>query len=129
MLTQHQTNEFKTILNERFLEEREQVRQALLQSDQQSHAELAGQVHDTEETALADLLVDVALADIDRHIVEIRAIDAALLRIAQGSYGVCTECGAAIDVQRLRASPTAQRCVSCQVSYENRDRTLHNRSL
>ena len=129
MLTQDQTSEFRTILKQRFLEEREQVRQALLQSDQQSHAELAGEVHDSEEVALADLLVDVALAGIDRHIVEIRAIDAALLQIAQGSYGVCTDCGEAIDLQRLRAAPTVQRCVPCQTRYENRDRTRHNTSL
>jgi RNA polymerase-binding protein DksA len=129
MLTQHQTNEFRAILKQRFMEERERIRQALLQSDQQSHAELAGQVHDSEEAALADLLVDVALADIDRHVGEIRAIDAALLRIAQGGYGVCTECGEAIDIQRLQAAPTVQRCVPCQTRFEHGDRTEHHRSL
>jgi len=129
MLTQHQINEFRKILERRFLDERARIHQSLLQSDQQSYAELAGQVHDSEDAALADLLVDVSLADIDRQVEEIRAIDAALLRIANGSYGRCSRCGEAIDVLRLQAAPTAQRCVPCQTSHENRDRTLHSTSL
>lgn len=129
MLTQQQTNEFRAALKARYLEEREQIRQALLRSDDQSYIELAGQVHDSEESALADLLVDVSLADIDRHVERIRGIDAALLRIAQGGYGRCTECDEDIDFARLRVNPTAQRCVPCQSRYENRDRTEHNTSL
>lgn len=129
MLTQQQTNEFRAVLKERFMQERERTREALLRSDDQSYIDLAGQVHDSEESALADLLVDVSLADIDRHVEEIRAIDAALLRIAAGSYGQCTECGEDIEFGRLRATPTAQRCVPCQSRFENRDRTLHNKTL
>jgi len=124
MPTQAQLNAFKKVLQQRFPDERELIRQALLQSDQQSHAELAGRVSDSEEAALADLLVDVSLADIDRHVAEIRAIDAALLRIAQGSYGVCTDCGGTIDTRRLQAAPAAQRCLTCQTDYENRNRTV-----
>jgi DnaK suppressor protein len=129
MLTQHQTSGFRKILDQRFLDERARVHQTLLQSDRQSYAELAGQVHDSEDAALADLPVDASLADIDRHIEEIRAIDAALLRIANGSYGRCSRCGEAIDVLRPQAAPTAQRCVPCQTSHENRGRTVHSTSL
>lgn len=46
---------------------------------------------------------------------EIAAIDAALKRIAAGTYGICVECGAPIAPQRLEAVPTALRCVSCKV--------------
>jgi RNA polymerase-binding transcription factor len=44
---------------------------------------------------------------------EIRQIRAALQRIAEGSYGVCTRCGEDIDPKRLRALPTATTCISC----------------
>ena len=46
---------------------------------------------------------------------EIAAIDAALKRIAAGTYGICVECGAPIASKRLEAVPTALRCVSCKV--------------
>ena len=57
-------------------------------------------------------------SSIDRHIEEIRDIDAALIRIADGNYGTCTDCGGTIDPERLKAYPTAKRCHRCQVQYE-----------
>lgn len=118
MLADKELNELKNILRNRFHELRETVRLELLKSDQQSYIELAGVVHDLEEQSVADLLVDLGLADIDRHIDEIREIDAALLRIAQRSYGVCSDCGTDIDINRLFIEPTACRCHECQVRHE-----------
>jgi len=40
-------------------------------------------------------------------------IDAALERVAAGSYGVCTECGRAIPAERLAVRPAASTCVAC----------------
>jgi RNA polymerase-binding protein DksA len=40
-------------------------------------------------------------------------IDAALHRLDQGTYGVCTRCEAAISRERLLALPTAATCASC----------------
>ena len=45
---------------------------------------------------------------------EIIAIDAALHRIASGTYGLCVKCGEAIAPKRLEAVPTATTCVSCK---------------
>ena len=47
------------------------------------------------------------------HLAEAQAIHAALARIAEGSYGTCARCGADIPEARLRAMPTATRCVKC----------------
>ncbi len=44
---------------------------------------------------------------------EVAAIRAALLRLEDGSYGVCARCGAPIGEARLRALPFAITCVSC----------------
>ena len=129
MLTQHQLSEFKQILQRRFAEVREEIRQELLRADEQHYVELAGQVPDLENSALADLLVDIALADIDRHVEEIRDIDAALMRIADGSFGQCSDCDEAIDLARLGAYPTAKRCLSCQSKSESRYARPHSTSL
>ena len=122
MLTQHQIEEFRKVLNRRFLEVRADIRAALLKSDDENYIELAGRVSDLENSSLADLLVDVTLADIDRQVEAIRDIDAALLRIADGSYGICIDCEEPIDVRRMEAYPTAKRCKPCQVKYEDRRR-------
>ncbi len=119
MLNDHQLLEFKTLLKERFCDLREEIRQELLRSDDQHFIDLAGQVHDLEEESVADLLVDLNLAILDLHIEEIREIDAALIRIAQGSYGVCSDCSVEITAERLNAYLTARRCTPCQSSYEH----------
>ncbi|MBX3609510.1 MAG: TraR/DksA family transcriptional regulator [Hydrogenophaga sp.] len=54
----------------------------------------------------------------EREALELQAIDAALQRIADGSYGLCLQCGASIPAARLHAQPTAERCVDCQAKAE-----------
>jgi len=44
---------------------------------------------------------------------ELSEIDAALARIASGTYGTCEECGGAIGRDRLRALPEVRRCEAC----------------
>jgi len=118
MLTENQLLEFKMRLKERFCDVREEIRQELLRSDDQHFIDLAGQVHDLEDASVADLLVDLNLAIIDMHIEEIRNIDASLMRIARGRYGICMDCETGIAVERLSAFITAKRCTSCQTVYE-----------
>jgi DnaK suppressor protein len=45
--------------------------------------------------------------------VQVRRIDAALARIADGSYGECLDCGEEIPEKRLALDPTAPLCISC----------------
>jgi DnaK suppressor protein len=40
-------------------------------------------------------------------------IDAALARVAAGTYGVCAACGRQIPAERLEVRPTATTCVGC----------------
>ncbi len=44
---------------------------------------------------------------------EIQAIKNALLRLEEGEYGYCEDCGEDIPAKRLELTPTAVRCVSC----------------
>lgn len=118
MLTENQVREFKKQLDDRYFELCEEVRQELINTDDQTYIELAGQVHDLGEASVADLLVDLQLAEIDQHIKEIRAIDAALMRIAANRYGVCVDCKTDIAPERLTAYPTACRCHRCAVNHE-----------
>lgn len=55
----------------------------------------------------------------DRNLQDIRATEAALQRMAAGTYGACARCGEAIDVSRLRLLPTALHCTTCQQALES----------
>ena len=44
---------------------------------------------------------------------ELRAIDAALDRIANGTFGICVKCGREISQERLKAVPYTPFCREC----------------
>jgi DnaK suppressor protein len=85
-----------------------------------SRAEAAADLRSSEsdDWAQAGSERDLAFALDERESAELVAIDAALQRIADGSYGLCLDCGVAIATARLHANPTAMRCVDCQGKLE-----------
>ncbi len=48
----------------------------------------------------------------------LRAIDSALGRIRDGTYGKCLSCGKQIDGRRLAAVPWTPYCISCEEDFE-----------
>jgi DnaK suppressor protein len=40
-------------------------------------------------------------------------------RKAQGTYGLCEDCGRQIGEERLEALPDATRCLACQAAWES----------
>ena len=68
--------------------------------------------HDPEGTTIAFERSQLAAA-LDRAAAEVAEVDAALDRVAAGTYGRCEVCGAPIPAGRLTARPTATRCLTC----------------
>ena len=67
-----------------------------------------------QEEAVNDTMI--AQDEHSRHLTE--EIQAALARLAEGTYGVCERCGEPINPARLEVLPTARRCVPCQEEVE-----------
>lgn len=97
---------------------RQDIRNELTRSDNEQYAALAGQVHDSGDESVADLLSDVNTAIISHSIRELREIEAAQERLREGTYGTCEECGEAIPFARLQAYPAARLCLADQERYE-----------
>lgn len=51
---------------------------------------------------------------------ELEAVQLALARLEDGSYGACRQCGTAIALARLLAQPSAAHCLACQQDIERR---------
>jgi len=117
-LDPRQLEELRTTLRARSGQLRDEIRQTLIKSDDEQYTMIADQVRDLEDDSFADLMVDVNLAEIDRDLQELRLIDAAFLRMGDGSYGMCDACGSPIEFERLRATPFASRCFDCQSAFE-----------
>ena len=67
---------------------------------------------DTERTHEISILLSA------RDKEKLLAIEEALEKIQEGTYGVCEECGDEIGTGRLKAMPLAKSCVTCQSRSE-----------
>lgn len=92
--------------------------ESLHESDRQLLTEAAG-----EETAFDNHMGDVATVTFDRELdftleenseQVLEAIEAALKRMDEGTYGLCTRCGRPIPEERLEAKPYAALCIEHQ---------------
>lgn len=115
-------DELRAALEDRMALLREEVRSARERSGDENFQAITGQVSDFKDAAFATAVLNLNLADAERDVAEIRDIDAALARIADGSYGLCLDCGEAIDLDRLQAHPAARRCCACQELSERRQK-------
>ena len=66
------------------------------------------------------------LTDRDRS--KLTAIDEALVRIREGSYGICEECEDDIAQGRLELLPFTRLCVTCQAQREREESQRRPRS-
>jgi RNA polymerase-binding protein DksA len=113
-MTVTDTESFRRIL----LEERDRVLRAI----ENLHNETPGSLEEAtgEETSFDNHLGDTATVTYDREMdytleenseAVLAAIDAALRRIEDGTYGTCAVCGREIPPERLEAVPWATLCI------------------
>jgi RNA polymerase-binding protein DksA len=117
------TDRFRQLL----IEERDRVRRAI----EYLHQENPGSIEDEagEEAGFDNHLGDTATVTFDREVdytleenseSVLTAIDAALGRIEDGTYGTCQRCGRQIAAERLEALPYAELCINCKREVERR---------
>jgi DnaK suppressor protein len=64
---------------------------------------------------------ELAIRNLDRDSNALRLIYRALLRIANGTYGVCLHCEEDILPKRMAAVPWAAFCIQCQEKIDRRE--------
>jgi DnaK suppressor protein len=116
---------------EQFRELLQEKRQAVVEALDYLHHENSGSLE--EETGelvsgsadqhMADTATETVDREIDYTLEEtdgrlLAAIDTALARIENGTYGICVNCGAQIAPERLEAMPWATLCIDCKRKEE-----------
>jgi RNA polymerase-binding protein DksA len=96
------------------LEVREERADSQNERDRRSDRE----VQDRGDEANTEQWREANAAMIGHHEDEIQGIQAALSRLASGTYGLCVDCGEPIGINRLQAWPSANRCLDCQAKVE-----------
>lgn len=95
-----------------------EVRSDVEESEHQSYSEVVGEVRDSGDESNAELLTYGERMESSRHSEALSDIDAALERLKNGSFGRCVDCSSDIGLERLKAYPTALRCIGCQTRFE-----------
>ena len=90
-----------------------------LQDESEKHADITDRA-----TSEADRTLELRARDRQRKL--IAKIDAALLRIEEGTYGYCEETGERIGLKRLDARPVATLSLEAQEQHERRERVYRN---
>ena len=112
------------LFRKRLIEERKRVQEAI----DYLHEENPGSIQDETQDSTADNHPgDMATVTFDRELdytLEenegrlLQAIDAALTRMDEGSYGACVSCGQPIGAERLEALPWTTQCIDCKRKEE-----------
>ncbi|MDX6491327.1 MAG: hypothetical protein QOD43_1572 [Gaiellaceae bacterium] len=108
----------------RLREERKRVKEAI----DYLHEENPGSVQDETQDSTADNHpADVATVTFDRELdysLEenegrlLAAIDAALARLEEGTFGICRTCVQPVGEERLEALPWTTQCIDCKRKEE-----------
>ena len=121
-MTTIDTERFRTAL----LDERRRVEHALATLRDEHRGSLDEEVEEiaaTSDNHLAETATATLGREIDYTLGEnsgqvLVAIDAALKRIEEGTYGTCVSCGERIRHERLEATPWAALCIDCKRKAE-----------
>jgi RNA polymerase-binding protein DksA len=117
-LTENQTQELHTTIEQRRAALIAELQEDVERVRRDRYEDLAGASPDPGDESVATLIADLEHADVGRDLAELRGLEAARTRLADGSYGICADCGGDISFERLRANPSALRCIDCQTVHE-----------
>ncbi|WP_035587236.1 TraR/DksA family transcriptional regulator [Hippea jasoniae] len=56
---------------------------------------------------------------IERDRFHLQEIEESLFDIEKGTYGICKRCGKEIEMERMKAKPTAKYCIACRKVVES----------
>lgn len=109
-------------LKERLLKRKrnlwQEVRDHLRREIDEEYQDLLKIPLDEGDKSVVDLKEEITLSLIEPKKKELEEIEEALMRIEQGEYGLCIDCGGPISAKRLEIMPETPRCAPCQARRE-----------
>jgi len=109
---------FLKAARERLLEQRRQVLREISNDLKQGREGAKDEGMDTYDLASEERDREISFILTDRDREKLQAIQDALDRIDDGSYGICESCESEIAEGRLEALPFTRLCVNCQAERE-----------
>ena len=115
MPNKSQIDELKVILLERRYNILSNINSSRLNIDQLKEQDIKDDLDYAE--LVSDSFTEGMIAN--HQLEEFKQIEEALVKISQGTYGICDMCGIVIPLGRLKAKPFAKFCTECRTVYEH----------
>jgi DnaK suppressor protein len=107
-----------TGLRQMLLERRRAMQTAVNNRIRDSRADRSNEVRDMVDQCDVGVAEELSFALLQIRTEAPVGVDAALARLDDGTYGVCSDCGSEIVESRLHAMPFAVRCTRCEETSE-----------
>ena len=124
-MNEERIQHFRTLLTEELHRHIDKIRE----DQANALAAIDDSVKDAGDMSVQDVNQDTALRMGERESQMVADIDQALLRIEEGTYGVCQRCGSEINERRLAAVPTARYDAECQTIVETSEGIVASSTL
>ncbi len=105
-------------VREKLLETRRQVLKEISNDLKQGREGAKDEGMDTYDLASEERDREISFILTDRERGKLQAIQEALARVDEGTYGICDSCESEIAPARLEALPFTRLCVNCQAERE-----------
>lgn len=106
---------------EKLLQKKRECEAQIERLQQETRATADTEVRDEGDDAVTALLASEALEEASVQSRTLQLVNAALGRIADGSYGACLACDRPIETARLEAIPWAEFCLKDQEKRDKKD--------
>jgi len=117
-----QTPERLAVVKDRLLGRKKllwlEVKEQLKSSIGDGYQEMLATARDEEDQATVSLMAETSLTLLGPKRLELEAIEEALERLENGSYGLCEVCGQPIEPRRLEIMPETPLCRGCMTQRE-----------
>jgi RNA polymerase-binding transcription factor DksA len=118
LLTPMQTQHLRDLLHKHYRTTLQDIELRVQQDGGTNAGALRDLAFDEGDRAISDVIAETGHALMERELEELRDLEEALKRLRADTISHCVDCGGDIDFDRLRAYPTAKRCIDCQRRHE-----------
>jgi len=108
----------RAVCMERLRARERELAEAVARVEQDARAAAEPDARDVADRAADSYAQESRLRELDQDRRWLGLIREALLRAAEGTYGLCAACGKPIEGKRLDAAPWARHCMHCQELQE-----------
>ena len=117
-LNEVQLSQFKELLNVEQAQIRSSIDAIFKASNHASYHLAANNFPQLSTDELIEFTQKIDDTNLANKVEKLKKVDASLISIELGMFGLCSDCETELDIELLESTPTRQRCPDCEAKYQ-----------